>query len=124
MANEALILRFVETSAEACFAEIFDRYAYLVYLNCRGYGLSREEAKDLCMRVFGKVYRILPAGQVRSFEAWLYEVTKNECLDHLRMLKLQLQLIADLEQAQKNDDSFVENEEFERLFSNGGEDMP
>ncbi len=67
------------------------------------------EVEDLAQQVFLKVYLALPRFDFRAaFSTWLYRITVNECLDHLRRQRalkaparreVQFEDPADLEQA-------------------------
>lgn len=66
------------------------------------------EVEDLAQQVFLKVYQALPRFDFRAaFSTWLYRITVNECLDHLRRQRalkapgrseVQFEDAADLEQ--------------------------
>ena len=51
----------------------------------QGYLGNREEARDVVQEVF---YRVLASGKVPDcFRAWVYQITRNRCLDLLRTRK-------------------------------------
>ena len=75
--------------------DLYSRYYALVHRICFRYTKNRDEAEDLAQEVFLKVH-----GNYSSFEGhaqpstWLYRVTVNHCLDHLRWRKRQGELMA------------------------------
>lgn len=75
---------------------IFRTHAGMVYRICRRYVKSEEDAKDLTQDVFLKLHRKLESFQGQStFSTWLYRVTVNICLDHIRARKDQNQVDVD-----------------------------
>jgi RNA polymerase sigma-70 factor (ECF subfamily) len=68
--------------AAAC---LLQRHTRKVYVWCRRYSLSDEEARDLSQDVLLQAYRGLAAYNHRSrFTSWLFSVTRNRCLSHVR----------------------------------------
>ena len=67
------------------FAELvacYERMAYNLALRMVG---DREDARDITQAVFLKAYRSLGSFDPgRRFFSWLYRITLNECLNHLR----------------------------------------
>lgn len=84
MDEELLIQRCQEGDQEA-FRQLFRRYRERVYhvaLRTLGEGALVE---DVVQEVFVSVYKSLPGYKARSrFETWLYRVTVNVCLQHVR----------------------------------------
>jgi RNA polymerase sigma-70 factor (ECF subfamily) len=82
-------------AAEGFLLSLYTEYYSLVHRICFRYTKNRDEAEDLAQEVFLKVH-----GNYRSFEGnaqpstWLYRVTVNHCLDHLRWRKRQGELMA------------------------------
>jgi RNA polymerase sigma-70 factor (ECF subfamily) len=83
--EDAALLRAYVQGDEGAFAQLFDRHYGRVYrLVCRYTGASTE-AEDLTQTVFLKVMRAAASFEPRArFTTWLYRVTANECLSHLR----------------------------------------
>jgi len=52
---------------------------------CQGYLGDREEAQDVVQEVFCRV--LTSAAIPESFRAWVYQITRNRCLDLLRVRK-------------------------------------
>ncbi len=67
--------------------ELFQRYATLVFGVSMKYLKNEDQAKDLTMSVFEKLFIELIKRKIENFKPWLYQVTKNECLMLLRKEK-------------------------------------
>jgi RNA polymerase sigma-70 factor (ECF subfamily) len=49
---------------------------------------NAEEARDLAQEIFVRVYRRLNSCRdARGFQAWLVQIARNACIDHLRRRK-------------------------------------
>ena len=60
-------------------------HAPVVFAHALRFFGDRAAAEDVAQEVWIKVYRALPSFDERSrFSTWLYRVTRNTCLDHLR----------------------------------------
>jgi RNA polymerase sigma-70 factor (ECF subfamily) len=81
-------------AADDFLLNLYTEYYGLVHRICFRYTKNRDEAEDLAQEVFLKVH-----ANFRSFEGnaqpstWLYRVTVNHCLDHLRWRKRQGELM-------------------------------
>lgn len=69
---------------------VFKTYSGMVYRLCRRYVKTDEDAQDLAQDVFLKLHHKLELFQGQShLSTWLYRVTVNICLDHIRARKNQ-----------------------------------
>lgn len=67
------------------FGILYDRYSARVYQKCLSMTRDRDLAKDLSHDIFLKAFVNLPKFDRRSrFGTWLYSISYNYCLDHLR----------------------------------------
>jgi RNA polymerase sigma-70 factor (ECF subfamily) len=91
--EDAALLRAYADGDHGAFAQLFDRHYGRVYrLVCRYTGNSAD-AEDLTQTVFLKVMRGAESFVPRArFTTWLYRVTANECLSHLRRGRRSLEL--------------------------------
>lgn len=72
-------------AGRAAVKELLGRYQSLVYQWCRGYTHERESALDLAQEVLVNAYRGLSGfGSQAQFSSWLFAVTRNRCLSHVR----------------------------------------
>jgi len=85
--DEELLRLFHRNGSLDTLGELYSRYMHLVYGVSLKYLGSREEAKDIVMQIFEKLVTDLPGQEVRNFKSWLYVLTKNHCLMHIRSKK-------------------------------------
>ncbi len=70
--------------------EVFKSHSSMVYRICRRYVKGEEDAQDLAQDVFLKLHDKLASFQGHSsLTTWLYRVTANICMDHIRSRKFQ-----------------------------------
>lgn len=85
--EDALIRRAAEKDASA-FEQLMLLHEKTVYNICYRMTNSPDDALDLSQEVFFKLWRTLPQYQFdAAFTTWLYRLTQNVCLDHLRRQK-------------------------------------
>ncbi|MBC8046097.1 MAG: sigma-70 family RNA polymerase sigma factor [Fimbriimonadaceae bacterium] len=85
--DEILLSNFKRTGDSAVLGEMFKRYAHLVFGVCMKYLKDPDSAQDMVMQIFEKLLLDLKKHEVNNFKAWLYMVSKNECLMLLRKEK-------------------------------------
>lgn len=83
-ADEDLLSDFKSEGDLEVLGELYSRYIHLVYGVCLKYLKNREEAKDGVMQIFEKLIIEISKHKIENFRNWLYVVTKNYCLMHLR----------------------------------------
>tara|TARA_B100000686_G_scaffold294035_1_gene323980 strand:+ start:238 stop:843 length:606 start_codon:yes stop_codon:yes gene_type:complete len=67
------------------FRELVERYQRKVYGICYGMLKEQEASLDVSQEVFLKVYRYLEKfNRESSFYTWIYRITVNMCIDHIR----------------------------------------
>jgi len=82
------VIRRAAKGDEEAFAELVKAHQTMVYNMALSFLRNREDALDVSQEVFLKVYRALPRYRFESaFSTWLYRLTKNAVLDHLRAQK-------------------------------------
>jgi RNA polymerase sigma-70 factor, ECF subfamily len=79
-----LLRNYRETGDLEKLGEVYDRQVHLVYGTCLKYLKNREDGRDAVMQIFEKIIVELKEREVRNFQTWLYVVSKNHCLMHLR----------------------------------------
>lgn len=82
--DEQLVSAYQRHADPALLAELFSRYATMVFGVCVKYLKDREAAKDMVMHVFERLPSRLVRNEVSFFRGWLYATVKNECLMYLR----------------------------------------
>jgi RNA polymerase sigma-70 factor (ECF subfamily) len=83
--DDALIARALEQDEDASRA-LVDRYASYVYtIAFRGYGIGREDAREVVQDTFLRLFAALPGYRKEGpFRAWLRQIAVKCCLAHLR----------------------------------------
>ncbi|MEO1449053.1 MAG: RNA polymerase sigma factor [Bacteroidota bacterium] len=72
------------------FDELYAQYASLVYNLCIQYVQHAPTAEELTQDVFVKIYQQLSRFKGKSsLKTWIYRITINHCLDHLKAQKRQ-----------------------------------
>jgi len=88
LSDEDLVLELQREMDADRFGVLYDRYTAKVFQKCVGMTHDRDLAKDLTHDIFLKVFTGLSKFDHRSkFGTWLYSITYNYCLDHLRKSK-------------------------------------
>lgn len=92
--STGLLQRAAQRQADA-WDKLVSLYGPLVYRWCRRWGLQPKDAENIGQDVFLRVWQGL--GTFRreanrgSFRGWLYRITRNRFLDHLREQKKSIQ---------------------------------
>lgn len=88
MVNERQLIEQVLAGDQEAFSQLVLAYEDRVYHLCFRMCSDAEEAKDLAQEAFVKAWKGLRfyKGDA-SFSTWLYRLTTNVCIDHLRQKK-------------------------------------
>ena len=85
LSDEQLVERIVTQKRHDEFGQLYDRYSEKVYHKCISFVKDLDEAQDLTHDIFLKVFVSLSKFKGQSkFSTWLYSVTYNFCVDHVR----------------------------------------
>ncbi len=79
-----LVSQFKQTNNNDFFVVLYQRYTHLVYGVCLKYLKNTDNSSDAVMDIFEKLMVDIKRHEVQNFKAWLYQVSKNHCLMHLR----------------------------------------
>lgn len=86
--NEMELVEQAQAGDRDAFRQLVERYQRKVYSICYGYVKNAEDALDVSQEVFVKVFRYLDRfNRESSFYTWLYRITCNLCIDHIRKNK-------------------------------------
>lgn len=78
------------------FAELVARYQDRIYNYAYRMTGSREDAQDLAQETFIRVYTHLDRFRVEErFSPWIYRITTNLCLNHLKRRRRNVSLLPD-----------------------------
>ncbi len=85
--DEELLSHYRNDHDENWIGLLLERYLHLIFGVCMKYLKNKTEAQDhtqqICLKVIGEIRK----DEIRYFKAWLYQVTRNHCLMHLRKVK-------------------------------------
>lgn len=86
MENEDLkMVERIQNGDKDAFKDLVEKYQRKVYAICYGMLKDSESSMDVSQEVFIKVYRYIDKfNQKSSFYTWLYRITVNMCIDHIR----------------------------------------
>ncbi|WP_439184016.1 RNA polymerase sigma factor [Carboxylicivirga taeanensis] len=117
--DEELLSDFQQSGDIDSLGLLFERYMHLVYGVCLKYLKNREDAQDAVIEIYEKLGKELLSKDVTNFKPWLYVVTKNHCLMHLRSQQTKLRKQKDFE---KSELTFMESDVF--MHPNGSDWEP
>ncbi len=82
------LVQRAQQGSHAAFRLLFDKYNRRTYAIALGVVKNPHDARDVVQEAFIKVHRHLPNFQgASSFYTWLYRITMNLAIDHLRRRK-------------------------------------
>ena len=87
-----LLEKYRKTGDKHYVGILYERYLHLVYGLCLKYLGTKEESQDAVMDIFERISGILLHDEIEFFKSWLYAVSKNHCLVHLRRHKEMLSI--------------------------------
>lgn len=101
--DDLTLVRRVQQGDRAAFRLLFEKYHRRVYAVALGVVKNPADANDVVQEAFVKVHRHLATFQgASSFYTWLYRITMNLAIDHLRRKKAARQV--DFDEAIKQDE--------------------
>jgi RNA polymerase sigma-70 factor (ECF subfamily) len=118
-----LIRQYQQTGALQPVADLYQRYAHLIFGVCMKYLKDEETSKDVSRELFEKLVRVLKENEVQNFKSWLHVIVKNQCLMHLRAQKVKHEKTVALhDRFQADVDS--ENSDFDKNSTSSMENQP
>ena len=103
-----LVKQYQQQQNQQILAELYLRYADLVYGVCMKYLEDQEAAKDAVMNIYQELIEKLKNHNIETFKSWLYVVAKNHCLMVLRNNKKMKVVEFDGKSVQSEDFSHLE----------------
>jgi RNA polymerase sigma-70 factor (ECF subfamily) len=113
--DEKLVTRYAQTHNKEIIGILYERYTHLLFTVCYKYLGNDADAEDTVMLVFEKLFELLKKSEIQSFKSWIYTITKNECLMHLRHRKSGERIIED--NLKKLDTEIMESVELNHLLN-------
>ena len=88
LSDEEVVAEIIRSQNAALVEVLYERYADKVYRKCISFVKEESLASDLTHDIFIKVYMKLASYKGNSkFSTWLYAITYNFCVDHIRKNK-------------------------------------
>jgi RNA polymerase sigma factor (sigma-70 family) len=88
LSDEEIVERIIITQDISLVEILYQRYADKVYRKCLSFVKEEASAEDLTHDIFMKLYLNLSSFKQKSkFSTWLYSITYNFCIDHIRKNK-------------------------------------
>ena len=92
--NDQLIINKILEGDTNAFSILVDRYKDLVFTLAIRMVKNREEAEEVSQDTFIKVYKSLSKFKGNSkFSTWIYKVAYNTCLDRLKKIKREYNVV-------------------------------
>jgi RNA polymerase sigma factor (sigma-70 family) len=83
------IENYLKTGDKQYWGRIFEKYKKQIFVRCLRILNNSEDARDLTSEAFIKAFENIQNFDLkRSFFPWLYQLTTNLCIDHIRRKKL------------------------------------
>lgn len=119
--DDELIDLFLASQSPEHFGELYGRYSDKVYSKCLSLLKNEAAAQDAAQDIFLKIFLNLAKFNKKSrFSTWVYSITYNYCIDHLRRKKKEKTVLTDDENdkdpvMEEIDDKEILEMEIERL---------
>jgi RNA polymerase sigma factor (sigma-70 family) len=95
--DEKLLQQYRQTQDMAVLARLYEKYMHLVYGVCLKYLKDEELSKDAVMQIFEELITKVNRHDIKQFKSWLYVLSRNHCLMHLRShKKMQIEALDDI----------------------------
>jgi len=92
--NDQIIIDQILEGDTNAFSVLVDRYKDLVFTLAIRMVKNREEAEEVSQDTFIKVYKSLSKFKGNSkFSTWIYKVAYNTCLDRLKKIKREYNVV-------------------------------
>lgn len=105
--DNELIALYKESLDKEIIGELFKRYTQFIFLVSIKYLKNEDDANDVVMQIFEKLFDDLLNHEVANLKSWLYMVTRNQCLMNLRKQQSDLKRNQDYK---KDNENFMEND--------------
>lgn len=84
LSDTDLIVSYKEKHDQYIIGILYERYGHLVMGSCIHYLKDEYEAEEITSKIFEELPGKLIKYNIVSFKSWLYQLTRNECLQFLR----------------------------------------
>jgi len=98
--DSRLVKQILESGNRAAYAQLMDEYFEKVYSRMLKMTSQPGDAEDLTMEAFNKAFSKLDQYTPDfAFSTWLYRIAKNNCIDHLRRNKKDIDMKVNQQEA-------------------------
>jgi len=115
LTDEELLLQFHNEQNQKAFEILYHRYAHLIYGTCLKYLKEKEASKDAMMEIFEQLITTKPPENLQSFSSWIYQLSKNKCLDQLKIKGVHTEILKKMPFEEKYLPNFMESRSLIRL---------
>ncbi len=95
LTDEQLVSQYMLTHNREIIGVLYERYTHLLFTVSYKYLGNDADAEDTVMLVFEKLFEQLKKSEIHNFKSWIYTLTKNESLMHLRRKKSGVRMMED-----------------------------
>jgi len=89
--EDLLLIERCKRGDQTAYALLVRKYQNSVFNLCRKMVRNPEEARDLTQEAFVKTFATLDRfNPVYAFSSWLYKITANLCIDHIRKQRMKM----------------------------------
>ncbi len=125
LTDEELLAQYRHTGEAEWLGRLLERHTVLLLGVALKYMKDKDAAHDAVSAVFLKALTHLPSGPIANLKGWLYILTRNHCLQHLRDRRHTagdeaLQHVADAGEAAR-EDHLLKNTTLDELHAALGE---
>ena len=127
MQDELILFRKMQEGDWCAFNSFFESYSERLYLYALGFVGNRAEAEDIVQEIFFKLYTDKPTFEaVVALKSYLYLVTKNQCLNYLKHVRIEQEYVSLMDEKEKTTFFFnqIVEQELLMLLSEAIEDLP
>lgn len=127
--EEFTLLAMLAQDSEYAFQLLFDRYRNRIYSVAISYVKSPILAEEIVQDVFLKVwFQRKEIRMLRSFEAWLFTVSKNYILNYVQKLasewKARENWVMQIERSEDTTDARIRTQQFRQLLQEAVGQLP
>lgn len=106
--SDIQLIDFYKKSKDKFYVgELYKRYTSFVFLISMKYLKNEDAAKDSVMQIFEKLFSDLLKHEIANFKSWLHTVTRNNCL---QMLRVDTNSQKKVQELKKESEVFMEKE--------------
>lgn len=104
-ASDEDLVRLLREGHRSALADLWDRYAQLLYGVGMKYLKDPEQSKDEVVELFAGLKELVQKHEVKAFRPWLHTVMRNRCLQALRKVRPTTELPSELLRATEDHDN-------------------